>query len=71
MIDKKLLEQTEALGIEVDIELLRKKGLPDEVINDILEADIDEKLGNDKNYIDFDEYRFKNQTLYKNKLYHV
>ena len=71
MIDKKLLEQVEELGIEVDIELLRKKGLPDEVINDILEADIDEKLGNDENYIDFDEYRFKNQTLYKNKLYHV
>jgi len=44
MIDKKLFEQAKELWINVNIEILKERWLPAEVINDILEIEIDKKL---------------------------
>ncbi len=68
MIDKKLLEQIEKLWIEVDIEILKKKWLPDEVINDILEWSIDWKEWKEENFIDYDEYIKSKTTLSSKKV---
>lgn len=50
MIDKKLFEQAKELWINVNIEILKERWLPAEVINDILEIEIDKKLWKDKTY---------------------
>ncbi len=55
MINKKLLEKAKELWIEIDIETLSKK-LPTEVINDILEIEIDNKLWKSV-YYDYEEVR--------------
>ena len=44
MIDKKLIQQAEKMWIDVNVDILSKKWLPDDVINDILEIEIDKKL---------------------------
>ena len=56
MIDKKLLEKAKKMWIDVDVEILSKKWLPDEVINEILEWSIDWREWKDENFIDYDEY---------------
>lgn len=67
MINKKLLEKAKELWIEIDIETLSKK-LPTEVINDILETEIDNKLWKSV-YYDYEEVRkefdkqFNSQTV--------
>ncbi len=67
MINKKLLEKAKKLWIEIDIETLSKK-LPTEVINDILETEIDNKLWKSV-YYDYEEVRkefdkqFNSQTV--------
>ena len=67
MINKKFLEKAKELWIEIDIETLSKK-LPTEVINDILETEIDNKLWKSV-YYDYEEVRkefdkqFNSQTV--------
>ena len=71
MINKKLLEKAQKLWIDVDIKLLKEKWLPDDVIEDILEAEIDEKLGTSKYYTyeevkEYFDKKFNFKILYSN-----
>jgi len=56
MINKKLIEDAIKFWIDVDIEKLKNKWLPDDVINDILESAILWKEWQQENFIDYDEY---------------
>jgi len=67
MIDKKLFEQVKWLWIDVNIEILKEKWLPDEVINDILEIEIDKKLWKDKFYT-FEEIKTNFDNKFSSKV---
>ena len=50
MIDKKLLEKAKKMWIDVNVEILSKKWLSDEVINEVLEWSIDWREWKDEFY---------------------
>ena len=68
MINKKLLSKAKELWIvEINVDILKKKWLPDEVINDILEIEIDKKLWKDEFY-SFEEVKEKFDNKFKSNM---
>ena len=66
MINKKLLEKSKKLWVDINIDAFIKKWIPSEVINDILEIEIDDKLWKSE-YYTYEEVKAKfDEKLHSN-----